>query len=289
MDSPLPFEKALPLKILPLISVIKNRYLALSKPLKWIVAAGFLLLIIFAMRSCSGYNGRREAFRIGQDENWPAIDAMNKQRGLAAFNAELLAAISNQENIRIILRPTPNNLLLDRLNRQELDGILSTLDPTPLNQAYYSFSEPFFPIGPVLIISSRARIKGWNEEGIKLVAVQSNSPALLDLEKDETIHVRLYDNILRALADLDDHRIDGAIFPAIPAYIYTTTFYEGKLKIATPPLNHQGIRLVALKNEKGGKLIASFNQGLQEMRRNGTYKELLVKWGFINFDQQNFE
>lgn len=264
---------------------LKNKFLASPKLLKWGGAVFVILILFFLIRGCTASVTIKNSYIIGQDERWTTIDVMNKERELAAFNIELLTAIAKQEKMRLILRPTAGNLLLGRLNNHELDGISSNLEPTLMNQISFLFSEPYFPIGPVLIISAREKLKGWNENGDKIVAVQANSPAILNLEKDPTIHIKLYDNILRALADLDDQKIDGAIFPALPAYVYTNTFYEGKLKVATAPLNNEGLRLVALKDEKGEELIKAFNKGLQEIKENGVYHDLLTEWGFINFEK----
>jgi polar amino acid transport system substrate-binding protein len=267
------------------LSNLKNKLLASSKLLKWTGVAFAILILFFLIRGCSASDAIKNSYIIGQDERWTTVDVMNKERELAAFNIELLTAIAQEEKMRLTLKPTAGNLLLGRLNNRELDGISSNLEPTLMNQITYLFSEPYFPTGPVLIISAREKLKGWNENGDKIVAVQAKSPAILNLEKDPTIHIRLYDNILRALADLDDQKIDGAVFPALPAYVYTNTFYEGKLKVATAPLNNEGLRLVALKDERGEELIKSFNQGLQKIKENGVYHELLIEWGFINFEK----
>ncbi|MBA2368488.1 MAG: amino acid ABC transporter substrate-binding protein [Candidatus Protochlamydia sp.] len=268
-----------------LTHVIKNKWISSSKLLKGVGIAFVILLIFFLIRGCSASDAIRNCYIIGQDERWTSIDVMNKERELAAFNIELLTAIAHEEKMRLTLKPTAGNLLLGRLNNRELDGISSNLEPTMMNQLTYLFSEPYFPTGPVLIISAREKLKGWNENADKIVAVQAKSPAILNLEKDPTIHIKLYNNILRALADLDDQKIDGAVFPALPSYVYTNTFYEGKLKVATAPLNNEGLRLIALKDERGKELIESFNEGLQKIRENGVYQDLLTEWGFINFEK----
>ena len=267
------------------ITHIKSKLLASPRLLKWMGSAFAILIVFFLVRGRTTSNDMGNSYIIGQDERWTTIDVMNKERELAAFNIELLTAIAQEEKMRLTLKPTAGNLLQGRLLNHELDGITSNLEPTMMNQITYLFSEPYFPTGPVLIISAKEKLKGWNENADKIVAVQAKSPAILNLEQDPTIRIRLYDNILRALADLDDQKIDGAVFPALPAYVYTNTFYEGKLKVATAPLNNEGLRLVTLKNEKGEELIKSFNQGLQKIKENGIYQDLLTEWGFINFEK----
>jgi polar amino acid transport system substrate-binding protein len=237
------------------------------------------IVMFFLIRGCSDHPSSHHLYHIGQDERWINLNLMGKERNLSAFNTDLLSKIAKLENIYIQLNSiTSDDSLITKLENGDLQGVISTLQPNGINQNNFVFSDPYFLIGPVLVISSAAPLTGWNERARKIVGVQSNSPALLNLEKDPTIQIKLYDNILRALADLDDNRIDGVVFPVIPTYIYTNTFYEGRLKIATPPLTNAGLRLIALKNERGEQLIKSFNQGLKTLKEDGFYDHLLNQW-----------
>lgn len=266
-----------------------SQFFASAKRLYWLALAIVLILIFSLMRGCSSSDLTKPTYSIGQDTQWSTIDVMNKERQLSAFNLDLLTSIAKEERTPFSLQSTPRNFLMRRLESGDLDGIISSLSPTPINQSLYAFSEPYFPLGPVLIISSRSPLKGWNEKAIKLIGIQSGTSDKLNLEKDPTIQLRLYDNILNALSDLDDRRIDGAIFPAIPAYVYTQTFYEGKLKIVTAPLTNESLRLVALKTENGQELIKLFNRGLKKIRDNNTYQQLLDRWGFLNVEKMDHQ
>jgi polar amino acid transport system substrate-binding protein len=145
-------------------------------------------------------------------------------------------------------------------------------------------SEPFLLLGPVLVISTQDSLQELNEARRKIIGIDATSQSImtLSLDKDPSIQLRLYDNALQALADLDNHRIDGVVLHSLPAYIYTQTFYSGRLKVATTTLNDEGIRLMTLKNANGQALIQLFNHGLNTLRENGTYDQLLNDWGLVN-------
>ncbi|WP_068471389.1 substrate-binding periplasmic protein [Candidatus Protochlamydia phocaeensis] len=272
---------------IPSLSKIKDWIFSSKKRSYGIGLALLLFLALFSIRGCSTPVSFNNSYTIAQDVRWMGLNLMGKERNLSAFNVDLLATIAKLENMRIQLSSIQddNNAMLAKLENGEVQGIISTMQPTPINQNAFVFSDPYFLLGPVLIISKGAPVKGWNEMSRKIVGVQSNSPAILDLEKDPSIQIKLYDNILRAMADLDDQRIDGIIFPVVPASIYTKTFYEGRLKIATPPLNNEGLRLVALKNPKGEQLIKSFNQALKTIKADGLYDRLLERWGLMNAEK----
>jgi polar amino acid transport system substrate-binding protein len=255
----------------------KNRYIAL----------GCLLgLSLFFLFGGCGLNQISESeYYIGQDSRWRSLNLMGKERNFAAFTNDLLARISRQEKFGVRIIVTPTSELLPDLERGKLQGALILQEPSHLTENRFVFSDPYFLVGPVLIIPAKAPIEGWNEKGRKIVGMLANSHSLLNLEQDPTIQVKLYDDILKALSDLNERRIDGAILPAIPAYTYVTTFYKNELKIATLPLTDEGVRLVALKNEEGELLIKRFNEGLTKLKENGIYQKILEQWGFINFEQ----
>jgi polar amino acid transport system substrate-binding protein len=262
-------------------SHISNRYLYIVIG----IILGFCLFFLF--KSCTMMQHLSEAkYSIGQDPRWRGLHLMGKEQSLSAFNNELLMLIAKQEHFRIHLKAAFD--LMAEVEQNKIQGALTTLQPNYLNENWLLSSEPYFLIGPVLIISLTTPIKEWKEKRKKIVGIPNqtaHSALLLSLEKDSSIQIKIYHDILPALADLSEGRIDGAIFPAIPAYTYVHTFYKNELKIASLPLTNEGIRLVARKDKVGEKLIKQFNEGLETLRQNGTYHQLLEHWGLIDVEQ----
>lgn len=262
----------------------KQNSLPFSKRYPYI-AIGILLGLglFYLFRSWSFDTFSEATYSIGQDTRWLELHLMGKERHLSAFNQELLVAIAKQEHFYVSLSTIVDPIA--ELEQGKVQGILTTLQPNYLNETHLIFSEPYFLTGPVLIISSISPLEGANEKGKKIVGIQRQSLKPLSLEQDPSIQIKLYDDILPALKDLSKRRIDGAIFPALLAYTYTQTFYKHELKVATLPLTDEGIRLATLKNHRGEGLIKKFNEGLENLKQNGIYNEMLKRWGFINTEQ----
>lgn len=263
----------------PFFSSRKTRYIALGSIL--------ILCIFFIFRSCSLNNFSTITYHIGQDSRWGNINLMGKERNLTAFNNELLRAIAAKENFQIRIEISNSSNLISDLELGKLQGVLTSLQPNYLNENKLIFSNPYFLIGPVLVIPSTAPIENWSEKGKKIVGIPIRSPLLSSLELDPTIEIKIYGDILHALRDLNDGKIDGVMFPAIPSYTYVNTFYKNEFKIATLPLTEDAIRLVAAKNEIGNALIEHFNKGLNELKADGTYSEMLEQWGLIDVEKIN--
>lgn len=241
----------------------------------------FGLIFFFIFRYSSLNNMFEETYLIGENSGWKNLHLDGKVRNLVAFNHELFTTLSDEEDFEIKLIPSSH--LIEELQQGKLQGILMSLSPNSLS-GKFAYSNPFFLTGPILIASSTERSAKEKNGRRNLIGVPEHSPLLSALEEDPTIEVRIYDDLLTALTDLREKRIDGAIFPALMAYTYTEAFYNQELKIATPPLTDEGIRLVTLNNEKGLQLIEKFNDGLKKLKENGTYQEMLKRWGFIELE-----
>lgn len=251
------------------------------------IALGIMLGLCFLyfIGGCSLETLHEPDYHIGQDDRWRSLGLRGKERNLSAFNVELLASIAKQEQFQARLTAALDPVR--DLENGKLQGIFTSLKPSYLNENHILFSETFFPTGPVLIISSTSPEKRWNEKRKKILGIESQSPIRQSFEQDPAVQLKIYEDILPALSDLAANRIDGAIFPTIPAHIYVNTFYKDELKISTLPLTDDGIKLAALKDERGAALIKSFNEGLKKIKENGSYAQMLERWGFRDLKEVN--
>lgn len=240
------------------------------------------LTIFFIFRSCSLERVFEETYTIGENTGWKNLHLNGKVRNLVAFNNELMTTLSEEEDFEIHLIPSSN--LLEELRLGKIQGMLTSLPPNSLN-GKLAFSDPYFLTGPILITASQPRPQKEKNGGKNVIGVPEGSPLLSDLEQDPSVEIRIYDDILEALADLREKRIDGAIFPALIAYTYTEAFYNQELKVATSPLTDEGIRIATLNDEKGQAFIKQFNEGLKKLKENGTYHKILEEWGFIDVER----
>ena len=97
------------------------------------------------------------------------------------------------------------------------------------------------------------------------------------LAKYPGIIIRTYDAVPNVLADIVNGNVDGALVGNLIANAYIKDVYATQLKVATAPLTPAGLRLVTLHG-KEDQLQSAFNSGLERLKRNGKYKELLKKW-----------
>ena len=171
--------------------------------------------------------------------------------------------------------------LFDGLKSKQYQAVLSSLYPYNFNQELYNFSDPFLEIGPVLVLPLQAPKLSLKDLSGKAVGILEGSPDVLLLEKDPSILIRNYISAPVALNALVSGEIEAALIPILTASSYVDHIYFKKLKIGSPPLTDEGLRLITLKGDNV-QLIEKFNQALHSLKKNGELEKLLLKWNISN-------
>lgn len=252
----------------------------------------FLLLLILAtlllvMRSCDSSDNfwRKKLYRIARDTTWYPLDLLGKERNMLAFSNELLLAIAKGESLKIELLSTNSENLFSGLDNEFYDAILSPTGPNQRNYESYLFSKPLYLLGPVLVVKKGTDITSLKDLTGKTIGVPSGSSLVYN--RYPSIFITSYDNMLTALNDVEKNVIDGVILNGLTAYSYTSSsgLYAGRLIVASPPLTDEGIRLISRNDEESKYLIDQFNEGLEKAKADGTYEDLITKWGLYKINQ----
>lgn len=240
-----------------------------------------ILAILGLFRACSGGAPSDDhEFHIASDNTWYPLQLYDKERNMQAFTNEMLLAIAKQQKIHVKLFVAgPDNLFMG-LNNGQFDGVLSSLQPNSTNRELYVFSDPFYKVGPVLIVRETSTAKSLADMEGKIIGIRTGSSVVFNIEQYPEIIIRSYDNALLALMDINRNVIDGVILDALTAYIYTSGLFAKQMKIVGPPLTDIGLRLLTRHSE--AELIKHFNAGLKAIKEDGTYDQLVLKWGLFN-------
>lgn len=264
---------------------------SLGKYLLWSLPLIIILGIFLLIRGCSSSNANHKPiYFIGRESIWQ-IELLGRERSLIAFTNELLATIGSQHNIRFEWIETNPSHLLNGLDQENYDFILTSMRPNPINEEHYDFSDILFSLGPVLIVREDSQVTSLNEMKGQPVGVPygfATGEHAIKIPGMSIYDMALvyYNNTNEALEALINDHVDGVIIKAIPAYSLTKGLYAGKIKVATPTLNDEGLRLVSLKTSEYEDVIELINSSIGEMRKNGTYTALITKWTLVDAQTQ---
>lgn len=253
---------------------------------------GVLALIIagiMGLRSCGGPGETRSKnlYFVGRDPTFYPLQLGGKEKSFLAFTNDLFDAIATQEGIRIEWIDTSGPLLLSGLENGHYDAIVTTLRPNIVNEERYDFSELYFDLGPVLIVPKNSSLKAFKDMQGHTIGINSGLSLIFNAVRETGANIYsltfvTYDTNNKALEAVSKGQIDAAIIPAVPAYSLIQSFYSGILKIVTPPLTDEGLRLVALNNPRSEHLIKLFDQAVKKLDQDGIYKKLIEKWNLVD-------
>lgn len=233
----------------------------------------FLLVGLFV--SCGSM--WRPTFSVGIDPTFFPLEFMNKEPYVFGFIDELLKEIGKRERVNFVRVMMNWDNLQQGLDKKAYDGMISAMMPTIPTEEKYSFSDLIIPTGPVLIMRQEAKVKNFSDLNNQEIAVLQGSTGQFVMERLPDIYMRFYNNTGNALLEVAQGVYDGATVPYQAGYSYIKNLYRGELKIVTAPLTQEGLRMVGLK---GGdeRFLTAFNRGLEQLRQEGRYRELLEKW-----------
>lgn len=244
----------------------------------FILATGFLFGLIYS--NFTNENLPSSVYRISYDAAWSPLELYDKERDLSAFSEEIVRAIAVEEHLPLEVIPLQSENLLEFLDRGNYKGILSSISLQPEEEDKYLSSNPYYLLGPVLVVPKSSNVKLLNELKNQDVGIINDSDELF-LRNYKDIHFVFYDydDLDKMADDVSNHVIQGMILNLIPAYEYTENgLYQNQLKVVTAPLNQDGLRLITKNNPDSKELIKHFNAGLKAIKKNGTYKKKLSKW-----------
>ncbi len=234
-----------------------------------------VLALTFLCGCSSSSNGGR---KVGVDASWYPLELGTRTNNVTAFSTELLTEIGKVENIPFVKLTVNWNDLMEGLQQDKYEAILSSMPPYIFNEKMYDFSDLYLPMGPVLVVPEDSKIDSMKMLDGKEIGIISGSSNAHILEKSPGVIIRYYDTIPQALNDIVHQTIDGAIIDVLSAKAYSNDLYQGQLKIATEPLNDEGLRMIT-KHDEADDLIKGFNKGLKKLKQNGIYDQILDKWG----------
>ena len=267
--------------MLPIFSTLS---LLLNKRL-WIILACICCTLCMLSSACSNNNKNllhTKTFRIAKDNSWYPLNLMGKEKNMSAFVADLLLEIAKEAKFKIEIITTNTDNLHQGLEVGTYDGIITSVNPSANLVDQYTLSDPFYLLGPVLIVVSSSHVHTLEEMEGKIIGIKAGLPFAYNTKLQPSVLIIPYENMTTALEDLERNKIDGVIMESLPAYVYINGLYKGKEKVITAPLTNTGLRLMSLKTPTGSALIEGYNEGLKAVRENGTYQALLNKWNLVD-------
>ena len=243
--------------------------------------AHYLFFIIVFLTGCFGQTKTKTTYSIYRSPLWEDVELHGTEKNMLGFTEDLCFEIADQEEIKIQLFTERHATGLSLLDKKGIDGILTTAVPSIRNEKEYLFSEPFFAFGTVLILRSTDTLEQFRSMKIKVIGFVRGRGDDLVAREDLGYIFRPYNQVVSAVEDLLEGRVDALSLDSIYANQLSKGLYSGRIKVATPLFKVIEFRL-AVKKGENEELVTLFDQGLENLKKDSLYKKMLTYWGLPN-------
>jgi len=259
----------------------------------------FRLALIFAMlaltaafaAACSGGGGSDQGGGNGGEETEPITVAsdiayppfeFNQDGEPTGFDIDLMNAVAERAGLEVEYQNVNFNALIQGLGTGQFEMAISATTITPERDEQFDFSEPYFNADQSLMVQSNSDIQNTGDLGEATVGVQlgtTGADEATQLEEEgDVADVRTFNTITDAFNALENGQVD-AIINDFPVSADRASQSGGALDIVQniPTGEQYGIAFPT-----DSELIPRVNEALAEVKEDGTYEEIYVKW----FDEE---
>jgi polar amino acid transport system substrate-binding protein len=248
---------------------------------KQVIALVLVCAVMFAAAANVWARGadEKKGFVIATDTTFAPFEFQNAQGQYVGVDIELLAAIAQNQGFTYELRPLGFSAAVAALESNQTDGVIAGMSITDERKLKYDFSAPYYDSGVVMAIrASDNAIKSYEDLRGKRVAVKTGTEGATFAEgiKDRYGFNLVYFDESPFMYEEVKAGNSVACFEDYPVMGYGISQGNG-LKMVTSMERGSSYGFAVLKG-KNQDLLRMFDQGLTNLKANGTYQSLLNKY-----------
>ena len=194
---------------------------------------------------------------------------------LVGFDVEIGKEISKRIGLEANPVTNPWETIIQGLRGNKYDAIIGSMTATEERSKQVDFSIPYYVSGATVFISSENKeIKTVEDLKGKTIGVMQASTYVEDAKK-YTDKIKEFPSEIYALQDLPPGRLDAVITDRI---VGISAMQESGLKIRDLGEVIKREEIAVAINKDNEVLLEAINKAIEEMVKDGTYKEISMKW-----------
>ncbi|PAQ14028.1 cysteine ABC transporter substrate-binding protein [Bacillaceae bacterium SAOS 7] len=226
--------------------------------------------------------------QVGLMGTYPPYNFLNDQKEMDGFDADIAKEVAKRLGVEVEFVAQEFSGMIAGLQTEKFDAVISQMTITDERKEQMDFSDPYITNHVKVIVAE-------NNNDVKTVEDFKGKDIGVGLgTNDETylrtklmpevgeFNIKTYDDVITSLKDLDAGRIDATInnMYAIKPVVEKNGF---KIKAVGEPIKSDQAGIAVRKGNE--ELVTELNKILADMKADGTYKEIYVKW----FDEEPTE
>ncbi|ULJ62496.1 transporter substrate-binding domain-containing protein [Wielerella bovis] len=228
------------------------------------------------------------SYLVGIDIGYPPLTFRDTKGQPSGFEVELLQAIADDQKFQINLIPDVRANLFPGLGEGKYQILVGSFEVNPERQAQAELSNPYAKGYRAILSKKDSTVKSAQDlrtaKGIVGVQKGTNSERKL---VELGITPKTYDSLFNTFKGLVQEEITHVVGDSIPLTYYAISNKDESVtqeyELAHFDASAGESMLVYAVSKGNTELLGKVNQGLENLKKNGTYDQIYQKW-FKNND-----
>lgn len=216
---------------------------------------------------------------IATDVTFAPFEFQNEQGDFVGIDMDLIREIAEDQGFAVEVRPLGFDAALQAVQADQADGVIAGMSITEERKQVFDFSDPYFESGvQMAVLAGNDEVASYADLAGKRVAVKNGTEgaAFAESIKGEYGFTTVYFADSASMYDEVRTGNSVAVFDDYPVLAYGIAQGNG-LKTVTE--KEAGANYgFAVNKGRNPELLTAFNAGLQNLRDNGRYDEIVESY-----------
>lgn len=246
-----------------------------------IAALALAAVMMLACFAACGNNDGEKVYKVVADNSFAPFDFLDSETDTyIGVDMDLMAAIAEDQGFKYEIDNCGWDAALGNLSSGQADAMIAGMTITEERKESYDFTNGYFSDGQILIVKGDSTIDSLEDLAGKTVAVKTGTQSAIYAESVkaqygfETVIYKDSPAVYEAVAS----GIDAAGFEDFSVVSYQIKALDLDLKVIGDKVNVGEYGVAVLKGTNA-EFIEMFNQGLENIKANGKYADIMAKYG----------
>ena len=234
----------------------------------------FTLLAVLALST----GVMAQSYVVGTNASFPPFEYVEDGE-VTGFDIDLVKEIAKLKDFEVEFRDLSFDSLIPGLASGSLDIVAAGMTITEKREEVVDFSDPYYSANQSVLVHEESNndltvLFGDNSVGVQTGTTGDTWVRERLIDRDIlTGEIRNYDSYVFVIRDLSNQNIDAAVLDKPVAETYSK---DNPVKVVAELITGEEYGIaVAPGNEE---LLTKINEGIQELKANGTMDELIEKY-----------
>lgn len=243
-----------------------------------------VLMALGLLAGCGGQSAKQaepakaKVLKVGSDTAFAPFEYQDESsKKYAGFDIDLIEAVGKQMGYKVEVQSMGFDGLIPALEAGNIDAVISAMTITEERAKKVNFSKPYYKSGLAMVVKiDNNTLKSFKDLEGKTIGVQIGTTGAMEAKKIKNAKIREFNTAPEAFMELKAGGVDAVVNDLPVNQYYIAKAGSKDAKVVGEPLNSEEYGIATSK--KNAELGEKINKALDELKKNGEYEKIYVKW-----------